>query len=182
MQNSLESARWPDHVHWHRPALRWRQRPPARLLSWLGESGSLTARLQALSQGDLRVQVLREGWQRPTPEERRTLGLAAHTRAWVREVLLLGNDVAWVQARSVLPRSSLTGIGRRLTRLGNRSLGGLLFRDPALRRGEIAIARLRLGAEDVWARRSALQLHGHPVLVAEAFLPALWAADPELNG
>lgn len=166
---------WPHPRRWLAPHQRWLQPPPAGLPTWLDEPGSLTARLVALTRTDFRVQVLAEGWAHPTREERACLGLAGREYAWVREVMLMGDGQPWVQARSILPRSSLTGVGRRLTRLGNRSLGGLLFRDPALRRGAIHSARLSLAGDTVWARRSKLMLHGHPVLVAEAFLPALLA-------
>lgn len=119
------------------------------------------------------MHVLHEGWAVPHREERRQLGLKAGQYAWIREVQLLNGNAVWVQARSILPRSSLTGMGRRLTRLGNQSLGSVLFRNPALVRGEIACARIELAYGLCWARRSRLTLHGHPVLVAEAFLPAL---------
>lgn len=164
---------WPQPRRWLSPRQRWRQPPPADLLTWLDEPGSLTRRLQRLAGGRLRVRVLAEGWGHPTREERHCLGLPAREMAWLREVSLGVGDITWVQARSVLPRSSLTGVGRRLTRLGDRSLGALLFRDPALRRGEITTARLPGRDGPLWARRSKLVLHGHPVLVAEAFLPAL---------
>lgn len=167
------STFWPHPRRWLNPRQRWRQPPPADLLSWLDEPGSLTRRLQTVAAGRLRVRVLSEGWGHPTLEERRCLRLPAREMAWLREVSLGVDDTVWVQARSVLPRSSLTGVGRRLTRLGDRSLGALLFRDPALRRGEIAVARLPGRGDPLWARRSKLVLHGHPVLVAEAFLPAL---------
>ncbi len=167
------TSRWPHPKRWLASHQRWLQPPPADLSSWLDEPGSLTARLVALAHGHFRVQVLTEGWARPTREECRCLGLSGREYAWVREVVLIGHDQVWVQARSILPRSSLAGVGRRLTRLGNRSLGGLLFRDPALQRGDINTARLTLAGQTVWARRSKLMLHGHPVLVAEAFLPAL---------
>ncbi|MEL0028849.1 MAG: chorismate lyase [Perlucidibaca sp.] len=164
---------WPHPRRWLASRRRWLQPPPDSVRSWLDEPGSLTARLSTLARGDFRVQVLHEGWARPTREECRHLGLGNHEYAWVREVILLGCGQPWVRARSILPRSSLVGVGRRLTRLGNRSLGGLLFRDPALIRGDIACARLNLDGAGTWARRSRLVLHDHPVLVAEAFLPAL---------
>lgn len=166
-------SRWSHPKRWLASHQRWLQPPPSALRSWLDEPGSLTARLVRLSHGQFRIQVLGEGWARPTQEERQCLGMSRREYAWVREVVLLGHDQPWVQARSVLPRSSLVGVGRRLTRLGNRSLGGLLFRDPALQRGDITSARLTLSGCEVWARRSKLMLHGHPVLVAEAFLPTL---------
>lgn len=167
------ASHWPHPARWLGPRCRWQSPPPVALLSWLDEAGSLTARLQALAHGRLQVQVLSEGWALPTRDECRQLGLRGGRLAWIREVRLHCDGETWVQARSVLPRSSLAGSGRRLTRLGNRSLGALLFRNPRLLRGDIAIAALQLQGSTVWARRSALHLHGHPVLVAEAFLPAL---------
>jgi len=171
MQKHLSD--WRQPACWQRAATHWRLAPPAAWRSWIQESGSLTARLQRKAQGHLQVRVLHEGWGVPHREERRQLGLKAGQYAWVREVQLLGNGEVWVQARSILPRSSLTGMGRRLTRLGNQSLGSVLFRNPALVRGEIACARIMLSNGPCWARRSRLTLHGHPVLVAEAFMPAL---------
>jgi chorismate--pyruvate lyase len=119
------------------------------------------------------VRLLWQGWARPAPEERRRLGLPAGQYALIREVELLGHGQPWVRARSILPHTCLRGPGRRLRKLGNRSLGGLLFKDPTLRRGAIEVAPLRQAEGTVWARRSRLYFHGRPLLVAECFLPAL---------
>jgi chorismate--pyruvate lyase len=144
---------------------------------WLREPGSLTARLVRQSGGTFRVQLLAQYWGRPAPEEARRLGLHPGRYALIREVALMGHGEPWVRARSVLPITSLTGPGRRLRKLGNRSLGHLLFRDPTLRRGPIEIARVGQPEGRVFARRSHLIFHGRPVLVAECFLPALLASD-----
>lgn len=169
---------WNPPALWLSPARHWCLRPPARVASWLLETGSLTTRLVATAQGDFRVRVLAQYWGRPAREETRRLRLPAGRYALIREVELIGCGQAWVRARSVLPISSLTGPGRRLRRLGNRSLGGLLFRDPTLRRGPIEIARLQQPEGRVFARRSHLVYHGQPLLVAECFLPALFEAAP----
>lgn len=166
-------------THWHHPdrwlpsPRRWQIAPPPKWNDWLNEAGSLTARLQRKAQGRLRVVVLTEGWAVPELEERTQLSLMACERAWIREVELRCGETVWVQARSILPRSSLLGMGRRLTRLGNQSLGSVLFRNPHLVRGDIACAQLLLRNQLCWARRSRLSVHGYPVLVAEAFFPAL---------
>lgn len=153
---------------------------PAQWRPWLFDQGSLTARLVARSGGDFCVQVLAQRWALPTAAERRALGLGLRQRALIREVLLRGRGQPWVYARSVLPPALLRGRYRFLTHLGGRPLGALLFRDPRLRRGPIAVAKcpvpplpeLRgstgLGA---WQRRSLFYLGGRPLLVAEMFLP-----------
>lgn len=167
---------WTPPRHWLPPARHWQLAPPPAVAGWLRESGSLTARLVALAGGEFRVRLLAQYWGRPAPEEARRLGLPPGRFALIREVALQGRGETWVRARSVLPVSSLAGAGRRLRKLGTRSLGHLLFRDPTLRRGPIEIARLRQPEGPVFARRSHLVYHGKPVLVAECFLPALLAA------
>jgi chorismate--pyruvate lyase len=169
-------AVWQAPSRWFLPHQRWLRRPPPGVKGWLDEPGSLTLRLIAEAEGRFAVRLLAQGWARPAPEERQRLHLPAGRYALIREVELLGNGVPWVRARSVLPLASLQGPGRRLRRLGNRSLGGLLFKDPTLRRGPIEIAPLRQREGTVWARRSRLYYHGRPLLVAECFLPALLAA------
>jgi chorismate--pyruvate lyase len=167
---------WNPPAHWLPPARHWCLRTPAQVTGWLQETGSLTTRLVATAQGDFRVRVLAQYWGRPAREEARRLHLPAGRYALIREVELIGRGQPWVRARSVLPVSSLNGPGRRLRRLGNRSLGGLLFRDSTLRRGPIEIASLRQPEGMVFARRSHLVYHGQPLLVAECFLPALFEA------
>jgi chorismate--pyruvate lyase len=153
---------------------------PARWRPWLLDRGSLTERLLAASGGDLRVRVLEQRWARPRPDERRALALGAGRRALIREVLLIGCGEPWVYARSVLPPDLLRGRHRFLAQLGERPLGGLLFRDPALRRSRIEVSRRPLPplpglesrpAERAWRRRSLFHLDGKPLLVAEMFLP-----------
>ncbi|MCD6061402.1 MAG: chorismate lyase [Moraxellaceae bacterium] len=167
---------WTPPRHWLPPARHWQLAPPRPVASWLREPGSLTARLVDLAQGEFRVRLLAQYWGRPAPEEARRLRLHSGRFALIREVALQGHGETWVRARSVLPVSSLTGPGRRLRRLGTRSLGHLLFRDPTLRRGPIEITRVMQPEGRVFARRSHLVYHGKPVLVAECFLPALLAA------
>jgi len=166
-------AVWQAPSRWYLPRHRWQRRPPPALVSWLDEPGSLTRRLVAAADGAFAVRVLAQGWARPALEERRRLGLPAARYALIREVELLGHGTPWVRARSVLPISCLQGRGRCLRKLGNRSLGGLLFKDATLRRGPIEVAPLRQAEGLVWARRSRLYFHGRPLLVAECFLPAL---------
>jgi chorismate--pyruvate lyase len=165
---------WTPPHRWLAPRRYWQDRAPAPVRAWLLDQGSLTGRLVRLAHGRFRVQVLAHYWGRPAPEEVRRLHLRSGRFALIREVALIGEDETWVRARSVLPVASLTGPGRRLRKLGNRSLGGLLFRDPTLVRGPIEISRVQQPEGRVHARRSHLVYHGKPLLVAECFLPALF--------
>ncbi|WP_299182407.1 chorismate lyase [uncultured Neptuniibacter sp.] len=160
---------------------RWRslRRPyqqvaPSEWRSWLTDKGSLTQRLKLLSHNNFRVEVVRQGWMRPTRSEAKALNMDHRQFALIREVQLIGNDQPWVYARSIIPAQTLTGNRRQLKMLGNRSLGTLLFTDPTMRRGPLQISSLKLlDQRRVWARRSIFYLAGQPLLVSEVFLPEL---------
>ncbi len=133
------------------------------------------------------MQVLGQARGRPLPGEARALGLHRRGYVWVREVHLLCDDRPRVFARTLIPPTTLQGRARRLTRLGSRPLGEVLFTDPEAVRGPVEIARIRAGerlhrrafggagepAEAIWGRRSVFHLLGRPLLVCEIFLPGL---------
>jgi len=147
---------------------------PLQWRDWLMDSGSLTQRLVQLSGGNFRVEVLNQRWAIPTASERKALGMRSRQKALIREVQLIGNDQAWVYARSILPATTLTGRQRLLAQLGSRPLGQMLFQDPTMQRGPLQISQLRLhNGDTAWARRSVFTLADKPLLVCEVFLPAL---------
>lgn len=158
---------------------------PAELYGWLLDPASLTQRLQQLCPGCFRVRVLAQTWGVPRLDERRALGMRTGTRAMIRQVQLLCDDIPWVYARTVIPAVSLRGRLKRLARLGTRPLGAMLFADPAMQRGVVelacirrgealyadAIHRLRQRPAGIWGRRSVFRITGKPLLVSEIFLP-----------
>ncbi len=152
---------------------------------WLLDRGSLTQRLQKRYPGTFRVKLLHQGWGRPTPSERRCLGIAQREIASIREVLLIGDGKPRVFARSVLPQSTLVGANRRLLRLNTKPLGAYLFSNPLMTRGEIEIAPLSVGQLNAhlphcyddqigWGRRSVFYLDHLPLSVCEVFLPSMF--------
>lgn len=155
-------------------------RVPRTFRDWLLDPGSLTRRLVRESGGHFRVQVLRQGFLPAYPEERRELGLEWREWPFVREVALRCHDTPWVFARTLIPAATLKGPARALTHLGTKPLGAVLFNDPRVRRGPIAVSRLngaRLGRSwtaegEIWGRRSCFYLAGLPLLVSEYFLEA----------
>lgn len=159
---------------------------PRPLRRWLSDRGSLTQRLRARC-ADFRVVPHATGRGRPNIDETTLLNLAAGTRAYVREVMLMCGDTPMVFAHSVLPMAGLRGGWNGITRLGSRSLGEALFRNPRIARQTLAFRRVRRGhplhralaarmpavPRRLWARRSVFCLNGHPLLVTEVFLPAI---------
>ncbi|MFZ4791796.1 MAG: chorismate--pyruvate lyase family protein [Candidatus Competibacteraceae bacterium] len=172
---------------WHLHPPVWQRDWPAELSDWLFDAGSLTRRLRQCCSGQLRVQVLSQGWIRPDQDEARALQLRLDAWAWTREVQLRCDKQPWVFARTVIPACTLRGRGRRLTWLGTRPLGEALFTDPGVQRGPVEVARIVAGQrlhqravagcaeplETLWGRRSVFRLDRRPLLVCEVFLPDL---------
>lgn len=170
----------------------WRPRLPSpgpdRILrDWLTEPGSLTARCVRHCQ-QFRVCVLRQGSMASLADESR------RGRLPVREVLLECDGVPVIFAHSVLSTARSGRLGRWFSRLGNRSLGSLLFTHPEFRRGPIEYLRidrhhplfrqvsiLAPGIAGFWARRSRHALGTNGVLVTEVFLPTLERLQRQAN-
>lgn len=157
------------------------------LLDWLLDPSSLTRRLLQACRGQFRVEPISQQWQRPMLNEAQALGVLPHERCFIREVRLLCDNQGLVFARTVIPIRSLTGPRRRLSRLGKKPLGAVLFADPSMVRSGIEIAKLSPGQPlftrataglpkqpaAIWGRRSAFFLNHQPLLVSEIFLPAI---------
>lgn len=172
---------------WHEASRLHRREIPEAALRRLLDPASLTRRIQAACPGYFCVQVLAQGWARPQHNEVLALGMRDGSWGFVREVHLLCDDKPWVYARTVIPRTTLTGPRRRLTHLKSRPLGAVLFADPSMRRAAVEIARLtpcdklypaalRHLVERppmIWGRRSLFTLGGKPLLVSEIFLPSI---------
>ena len=163
-----------------RPADQWlHQAVPGPWRRHLLERGSLTRHLSDLCDEGLSVRLLGQHIALPTVVERRALAMPARQWGLVREVVLLGDGVPWVFARSIIPVTTMTGRLRLLRKLDTRPLGELLFALPGMRRGDIELARVSgatlppglTGADDsLWGRRSVFHLDDKPLLVAEIFL------------
>ena len=186
-----------------RSAAHWRPHPLRRpdnagLRDWLTDPGSLTARLQ--QRGAFALRLLRQGQGRPNRDETAVLGQPAGQRARIREVTLSCDGRVLVFAHTVLPRAPRGPFCRWLGRLGERSLGALLFAHPGFARGPLHCRRLdarhplyaramaALGldatpptAPPLWARRSCFTYDVQRVLVTEVFHPAIANLAPALD-
>ena len=132
------------------------------------------------------MEVVREAWARPFPDEALRIGVRPGARVWCREVLLGCAGEPLIFARSVIAPTALRGRYRQLRRLGRRPLGAMLFGRVPVRRGAIEICRL--GPDDalrrrapgpgrLWARRSVFRIGTKSLLVTEVFLAAMSAGS-----
>lgn len=169
--------------------LQWRNRKqcfasniPDEIHQWLFDRSSLTARMIDCCSGKFRVKVLSQERTAPTPDEIQALGLRYRSHAIIRQVLLYCDDKPWVYARSVIPITTLRGPLRRLSYLGDKPLGAVLFADRSIKRGEVEVTSLNPnkvnyawtrhgGKETIWGRRSVFKQRSKALLVSEFFLP-----------
>lgn len=175
-----------QHINLHHGWLAHPFRAPRALRGWLSDRGSLTQSLRSHC-ASFRVVPVATGLVRANADEYALLGMASGARAYVREVLLLCNEVPVVFAHSVLPLAGLRRGWNGITRLGSRSLGEALFSNHRIERQPLAYRCVRrdhplyratasqatVTARSLWARRSVFCLNGHPLLVTEVFLPAI---------
>ncbi|GGG57888.1 chorismate pyruvate-lyase [Pseudohongiella nitratireducens] len=162
-----------------RPCHQLSVRPDAFWREWLLDSGSLTERLDRLSAGTFRVNVIDEGWCFAGMRQMRVFSQDKVTQLmWSRRVQLCLYGQPWVAAHSLIPYSSLVGAGRQLVCLKTKPLGRFLFHQSGLQRGEMEVTRLN---DEIWGRRSLFYLAKKPILVAEFFWPAMPAALAQLT-
>lgn len=168
----------------HNPSRHILQKPPRPLRVWLHDRSSLTRRLQALSNNQFSVTVLKQCWEKPCRTEAQLLNLPLHEVALIREVILHGNNMPWVYARSVLPLRTLNGSLRFLRHWDSRPLGALLFRNHRIQRERPIVQTLartslpkllqtRHTPVRLWGRSSIFRHDQQGLLVTETFLPAL---------
>jgi len=175
-----------DRSGWRSRVLRTRDN--ALIRPWLSDRDSLTERLRAL--GAFSLVRLSQGLIRPTRDESRVLGLGPKALARSREVTLFCDNRPVVFAHTILPRHPRGPLTRWLARLGNRSLGALLFSHPGFQRGALVARRIDrrhplyrpalqafqladTKAPSLWARRSRFTFGKQTVLVTEIFSPEL---------
>lgn len=156
--------------------------------NWLVDSSSLTRRLQQACTSQFDVEVISQRLEKPMLSEAQALGRPPREIALVRQVYLRCAGHPWVFARTAIPLPALQGGLKRLSLLGSKPLGAVLFADPRMQRQPLEIARIsprhRLyqmachGGEPantgLWGRRSVFTLQGSPLLVSEFFLPTLF--------
>lgn len=160
--------------------------PDALLKNWLLNTGSLTERLQSQCR-HFNLEVLGQALAIPTQittdEYRQLYGnqYLEQSPTQIREVILYGDKVPWVFARTLIPKQFIDDEMQDLATLGTQPLGKILFNDQRFKRQEfqliccepvqplfevfdISVARL-------WGRRSTFRFKQHHIMVCEIFLP-----------
>ena len=171
--------------------LRWQNKNIAKLhirdktlYPFIFQTGSLTRYIQQQCRGSFHIEIKSETWQHPMTDEARLINTGEREPAFIRESWLKCDDKALVYARTVIPRRTLTGKYKKLTRLGTRPLGEILFADKSSYRSDMRYARVPVDCalysqvldtydvnSSLWARQSLFYVKNEPLLIIEVFLP-----------
>ena len=171
-----------QQVHWHDYAFGRQKHLPDSLQSWLNETGSLTQRLRQQHNHQFHVSLLLQNWAHGFADETAILKQAQQRYQLIREVTLYASHQPVILARTVIPPETLAFANRKLSRLGTRPLGEVIFAYPNLQilGRQFSTTRFYSGersqdseqpSELIWGRRTLYGIANHPLLVAEFFLP-----------
>jgi chorismate--pyruvate lyase len=170
--------------HWTLNRLGTRHSLPQNLQSWVYETGSLTQRLRNFYGSGVAVKILFQQWQKPFLSESQRLQLPDYHYSLVREVLLHVDNKPLIVARTILPQATITTAQRKLSNLGTRPLGEVIFSYPNLARLETDVCCIQPQTwsfalqqhveikSKICGRRTVYAIDQQPLLVSEFFMPA----------
>lgn len=153
------------------------------IASWLYDHNSLTKKLE-LQFNDFSVKLKQQ--VNIAPNDQLSSLFNDEQKILVREVFLHCEDKPVVFAQTEIPFSTLSEQQAEIAKIGEQSLGKILFQDPTMLRGQIEVTEFKKGSlfhqlalelhqpveHSLWARRSLFYLNNKPLLVSELFLPA----------
>ena len=138
------------------------------ILDWLNEDSSITTRIS--SNAKFKLEVLSDDIGVAEDEEYVALNIAPED-VRIREVILYGDLVPLVYARSIIPNLTASKGYPRLGSIGSKPLGDLLFQSDLFIKTHREFAQFRAASEDlIWGRRTLYLVKGYPLSVMEVFL------------
>ena len=137
------------------------------ILDWLNEDGSITARIS--SNAKFKLEVLNDDLGVAEDEEYVALNITSED-VRIREVILYGDLVPLVYARSIIPNLTASKGYRGLGSIGSKPLGDLLFQSDLFIKTHREFAQFKAASEDlIWGRRTRYLVKGYPLSVMEIF-------------
>ena len=139
-----------------------------KILSWLNEEGSITKRIS--SKTNFKLEVLHDGIGNAQKEEYKALNIIPE-KVRIREVILYGNSIPLVFARSIIPRLVSTKGYPGLESIGSKPLGDLIFESDLFVKTHREFAEFQnADSKKIWGRRTQFQVKGYPLSIMEVFL------------
>ena len=135
--------------------------------SWLSESGPITKRISANENFELNL--LREEIDEVDETEKKYLGNFIGDIK-VREVVLLGNKVPKVYAKSLIPVKTIKKGFSKLGSLGTKPLGDILFEKNIFNKIDVMYSSFVHEDSIFWGRKTKYLVKNLPFSVMEIFL------------
>lgn len=177
---AVSQASWHHHPNVAAPSIQLR--------NWLKEQGSLTTRLQNHCT-NFRLECIKQRIEPCASDEYKQLGLTRPCMVPMREVILYCDNLPVVFAHTVTTPNNIASNWPMFRKLGNRSLGSLLFSNRDISRGMFQYSRLEESHKLVkrihaalpehnetttfFARRCLFKRKRGAMLVTEIFLPEI---------
>ena len=138
------------------------------ILEWLNEEGSITAKIS--SESKFKLEILSDDLGIAEDEEYLALDIASE-EVRIREVVLYGDLVPLVYARSIIPNLTSSKGYPGLGTIGSKPLGDLLFQSKLFIKTRREFAQFETSSgEVIWGRRTHYLVRGYPLSVMEVFL------------
>tara|TARA_X000000368_G_scaffold394202_1_gene360539 strand:- start:335 stop:826 length:492 start_codon:yes stop_codon:yes gene_type:complete len=138
------------------------------ILDWLEEEGSITARIS--SRAEFKLEILNDDIGFAEDEEYIALEMPPEELR-IREVVLYGDLVPLVYARSIIPELTASKGYPGLGTIGSKPLGDLLFQSELFVKTCRKFAQFQSSSKEVfWGRRTHYLVRGYPLTVMEVFL------------
>ena len=138
------------------------------ILEWLNEEGSITAKIS--SDSKFKLEILSDDLGIAEDEEYLALDIASE-EVRIREVVLYGDLVPLVYARSIIPNLTSSKGYPGLGTIGSKPLGDLLFQSELFIKTRREFAQFETSSKDlIWGRRTHYLVRGYPLSVMEVFL------------
>ena len=138
------------------------------IIEWLNEEGSITAKIS--SDAKFKLKILSDDLSIAEDEEYMALDIASE-EVRIREVVLYGDLVPLVYARSIIPSLTSSKGYPGLGTIGSKPLGDLLFQSELFIKTRREFAQFETSSKEViWGRRTHYLVRGYPLSVMEVFL------------
>lgn len=150
-------------LHWQDTTSLQTTLLPNNIQSWLLEQGSLTTKLKQYCR-EFEIKVQSE--KRIKKIYQNEIEVLPDTQYWCREVVLYGDDIPWVAARTLISIPLLNDY-QELLQLGNMPIGEWLFKQKLERQ------KMQWSLDkntQRYARRSLFLIQQMPLLITELFL------------
>ena len=135
--------------------------------SWLVEKGPITKRIK--SEESFQLNLLKDEISCVEDVEKEFLDVISNNIK-VREVILMGNNIPRVYAKSLIPIRTIDEGFSKLGKLGTKPLGDILFEKEIFKKTDMVYAQFQNKDSIFWGRKTKYLVKNMPLSVMEVFL------------